>query len=360
MKFMIIGAGNGGQSMAAHLTFLKQDVVLYDIQEELIKQINQYGGIKAEGVIEGYAPVKATTDLEEAIDGADAIMVTTTGTAHKHVARSIAPYVKDGQVIMIFPGYWGALEFRNVFRELNVKENVYIAETESLIYTCRSIRPGHVRIRKIKEKLEFATLPANDGPKVKERFSDVYPQLTLTDSVLTTTLDNCNPIFHVPITLFNAGRIESDNEFFFYPDGATPSVVGVMEKLEEERLAIGKKLGIQLSTCQELLHRFYQVNEKSLYDSIQNNPAYQTGKAPNTLEYRYIYEDIPYGLNPMVKLGRALGLSMNVANLLIDIACLLRNEDLRGNALELADLGLDGMSADEVVGYLKRGERVIQ
>ncbi|MEN1969812.1 NAD/NADP octopine/nopaline dehydrogenase family protein [Lentibacillus sp. N15] len=88
------------------------------------------------------------------------------------------------------------------------------------------------------------------------------------------------------------------------------------------------------------------------------NPVYKTGKAPDALEDRYIYEYISYGLNPMGKLGRAVGLSMNVANLLIDIACLLRNEDLRGNALELADLGLDGMSADEVVGYLKGGERV--
>lgn len=358
MKFTIIGAGNGGQSMAAHLTFLKQEVVLYDIQEELIHKINQNGGVKAEGVLEGFAHVKATTDLKLAMEDADLIMITTTGTAHKHVARSITPFLKDGQIIMIFPGYWGALEFRNILKKLGVRKDVYIAETESLIYTCRSIKPGHVRIRKVKERLEFATLPASDGQKVKEILADVYPQLVLTDSVLTTTLNNCNPMFHVPILLFNAGRIESDNEFFFYPDGATPSVVNVIEQLEQERLEIGKMLNIKLSTCQDLLSRFYQVDEDNLYESIQRNPAYQTGKAPTTLDYRYIHEDIPYGLYPMAKLGEQLGLPMKVSNNLIDIASLLVNKELRRDGLELFDLGLSEMSAKEMVEYLKGGSFV--
>src|SRR5699024_1166761 len=229
MKFTIIGAGNGGQSMAAHLTFLGEDVVLYDIQEGLINDINREGGIKAEGVLEGFAQVKATTDLKEAMNNTDVIMVTTTGTAHKHVARSIAPFLTDGQIIMIFPGYWGALEFRNIFKELGIKKDVYIAETESLIYTCGSIKHGHVRIRKVKEQLAIATLQASDGQKVKERWENVYSQFIATDSSRTSTLNNCNPRLHDPISLCNAGIKESSNEFFFYREVATPSAVNVIK-----------------------------------------------------------------------------------------------------------------------------------
>lgn len=353
MNITIIGAGNGGQSMAAHLTLLNQKVMLYDIQEELINKIMVNGGIEVEGTIEGFAPVDVTTDLRMAMDGADVIMVTTTGSAHKSVARSIAPFIKDGQIIMIFPGYWGALEFRKVFEELGVKERVYVAETESLIYTCRYIKPGHVRVRKIKEQLEFATLPAMDGPHVKDKLSSIYPQLKLADNVLVTTLNNCNPILHIPITLLNAGRIESDNEFYFYPDGATKSVVRVVEQLDKERMEVGEKLNINLSTCQEILERFYEVDESNLYESIKNNPAYQTGKAPNTLNYRYMFEDIPYGLYPIVKLGEKLGLEMTYSNLLIKLANVVMNEDLRESGLDLESLGLDGMSEQEIVGYLK-------
>jgi opine dehydrogenase len=360
LKFTIIGAGNGGQSMAAHLTLLGQEVVLYDIQAELINKIKDYGGIKAEGVFEGFAAVHATTDLELAMSEPEVIMVTTTGTAHKHVARSIAPYLKDGQIIMIFPGYWGALEFRNIFSELGMSKDVYVAETESLIYTCRYIEPGHVRVRKVKESLEFATLPASDAEFVKEKLKNVYPQLVPTDSVLTTTLNNVNPIFHVPILLLNTGRIESEGDFYFYPEGATPSVVNLMEELEKERLEIGKSLNINLSTCLELLNRFYDVEETTLYEGLQKNPAYQTGKAPTTLNYRYIYEDIPYGLYPIVKLGEKLGVKTPTANLLIDLASLIRKENLRANGLELSDLGLADKTPEEIVEYLKVGNRAYQ
>src|SRR5699024_10055054 len=274
-------------------------------------------------------------------------------TAHKNVAKSIAPFIKDGQIIMIFPGYWGALEFRNTFKELQVNKQVYIAETESLIYTTRAIKPGHVRIRKIKENLEFSTLPSEHGEVVKKSLQDVYPQLTLTDTVLTTTLNNCNPIFHVPITLFNVGRIESDNEFFFYPDGGTKSIVKVMEKLDKERLEIGEKLKINFSSCNELLKRFYKVDENNLYDNLQKNPAYQTGKAPNSLNYRYIYEDIPYGLNPMLELGESLGVDMRTTDLLIKVACLIKDENLQEGALGLKDLGLQDLSAKEISILLK-------
>lgn len=96
MKFTIIGAGNGGQSMAAHLSMMQQEVVLYDIQEDLIKQINDKGNITVEGVLEGSVPIKATTDVADALEATDVIMVTTTGPAHKSVAKSIAPFLKDG------------------------------------------------------------------------------------------------------------------------------------------------------------------------------------------------------------------------------------------------------------------------
>lgn len=352
MKFTIIGAGNGGQSMAAHLKIMKQQVVLYDIQENLIQQINDRGHITVEGVIEGSVPIKATTDVADALKETDVIMVTTTGPAHKSVAKSIAPYLKDGQLIMILPGYWGALEFRKTFKQLGIQKNVYVAETESLIYTCRSIHPGHVRIRKIKDSLEFASLPASDSPIVKDILKDIYPQLKIASNVLITTMNNCNPIFHVPITLMNAGRIESEGDFYFYPDGATPSVVNVMEQLERERLEIGKKLKINLSTCLDLLNRFYDVKEANLYDAIQSNPAYRTGKAPTTLRYRYIYEDIPYGLIPMVSLGEKLGVDMACSNLLVDLASIAMKEDLRKRGLTLLDLGIDGMSKEEIVEYL--------
>jgi hypothetical protein len=50
---------------------------------------------------------RATSDLGSAIDGADVIMVVTGGSSQAVVARSLAPLLRDGQVILLIPGNAG-------------------------------------------------------------------------------------------------------------------------------------------------------------------------------------------------------------------------------------------------------------
>lgn len=352
MNIAIIGAGNGGQTMAAHLTMEGHKISLYDINEKIISEISKKGGIQCEGVINGFVPVEPTTNIRQAIEDAEIIMCTTNANAHENVAESIAPYVQDNQIILIFPGYWGALEFSKVLENKARNKRIYIGETESLIYTCRYIRPGHVNVRSIKQNLEFATYPSEDVLEVKSRLEKIYPQLLPQESVLRTTLNNVNPIFHTPITLLNTGRIESEGDFYFYPEGATPSVVNVIEKIDQERLALGEALGVKLSSSLELLQRFYNVNEKTLYKAINKNKAYQTGKAPTTLQYRYIYEDIPYGLVPISELGKALDVPTICTDLLIDLAEIVVNKDLRSMGLNLKKLEFDELTKEEIVEFL--------
>ncbi|WP_158735633.1 NAD/NADP-dependent octopine/nopaline dehydrogenase family protein [Alteribacillus sp. YIM 98480] len=352
MNIAIIGAGNGGQTMAAHLTMEGHLVSLYDINKKLVSDLNELGGIQCEGVINGFVPIEATTNIQQALEGAEVIMCTTNANAHERVAKSIAPFIQDNQIVLIFPGYWGALEFSQVLEQYENNKRIFIAETESLIYTCRYMRPGYVNVRSIKQQLEFATYPSEDVYEVKKRLESVYPQLTPQKSILNTTLNNVNPIFHTPITLMNAGRIESEGDFYFYPEGATPSVVNVIEKVDQERLMLGKAIGVELASALELLHRFYNVNEKTLYDGINKNKAYQRGKAPTTLKYRYIYEDIPYGLVPMSELGKALDVETPCIDLLIDLAEVAVNEELRSKGINMEKLGLGNVTRGEIVEYL--------
>ncbi|MEJ8766081.1 MULTISPECIES: NAD/NADP-dependent octopine/nopaline dehydrogenase family protein [unclassified Oceanobacillus] len=352
MNIAIIGAGNGGQTMAAHLTLEGHKVKLYDINENLISELNNVGGIHCDGMIKGFAPVEATTNLIETLEDAEVIMCTTNANSHSKVAESVAPYVQDGQVILIFPGYWGALEFSEVLDRAGNNKRVYVAETESLIYACRYNKPGYVTVRGVKEKLEFATYPSEDVGQVKSKLEKIYPQLLPKKSVIRTSLNNVNPIFHTPITLMNVGWIESEKDFYFYPEGASPSVVRVMEKLEAERLALGKTIGVELSSSLELLHRFYGVKENTLYEAINKNKAYQTGKAPTTLKYRYIYEDIPYGLVPISELGTALDVLTPCTDLLIDLAEIAVGEDLRESGVKLERFGLKDMTKGEIIELL--------
>ena len=95
MKIAVIGAGNGGQAISGYLAMQGYDVSLYDIVEEKIAELKKLGGIHLMGRIKGFGRLNTiTTDIAEAVKGAEIIMVTTIANAHKAVAQSLAPLVE--------------------------------------------------------------------------------------------------------------------------------------------------------------------------------------------------------------------------------------------------------------------------
>ncbi len=88
MNIAILGAGNGGQAMAAHFAML----------------------------------------------------------GNRELATQLAPWPEDGQVIVLNPGRTlGAFEFSGILRDPS-RRRFYIAEAQSLLYTFRFEQPGKVRI----------------------------------------------------------------------------------------------------------------------------------------------------------------------------------------------------------------------
>ena len=130
LKFAIIGAGAGGQSMAAILTQEGYRVRLYDIDSAKIERLNELDVIRITGAIEAEAkPEVITTDIAVVMDGADVIMVVTTTDGHADVAEKISPYLRDGQIILLNPGHvGGALEVSAIIRESGCKADLIIGE----------------------------------------------------------------------------------------------------------------------------------------------------------------------------------------------------------------------------------------
>ena len=153
MKISVIGAGNGGQAIAGYLAMQGYDVAMYDIVINKICELNKLGGVKLEGCINGFGKIGCiTTDLLEAVKDAEIIMVTTIANAHKVVAKSLAPYLVDGQVIILNPGRTcGALVFKQALVEAGCKARFYLAEAQTLVYACRIVENGTVNIIGVKE-----------------------------------------------------------------------------------------------------------------------------------------------------------------------------------------------------------------
>src|SRR4030042_616722 len=109
-RFAVIGAGSVGQSTAGDLVLRKLNVSgLYDRFPEFIEPIQKRGGIECHGpVVSGFAPIKnATTDMGQAVNGADVVIIDVVADAHDWIATQLAPLLKDGQILLLHPGYLG-------------------------------------------------------------------------------------------------------------------------------------------------------------------------------------------------------------------------------------------------------------
>lgn len=360
-KFTVVGAGHGGKAMAAHLALMDFPVRLFNRTEEHISVIQALGGIELisyDDQPHGFARLEmATSNMAEAIEGADIIMVVTPSTAHAQLAEKMAPYLLPGQIVVLNPGRTlGALEFNRVLKIKGAAPNVVVAEAETLIYASRSEGPALARIFRVKESVPLAALPASCTPQVLEILNQAYPQFFDGISVLHTGLNNMGAIFHPALTLLNAGRIESTRgEFQFYIDGVTPSVARVLEVLDRERVTVAAALGIRARTATEWLQMAYDASGTDLHDAIHNQPGYYGIQAPATLNHRYITEDIPMSLVPIAALGEHYGVSVRGMDSIIRLACIIHRTDYWRRGRTPEKLGIGKWSVSELTRFVLDG-----
>lgn len=354
MKIAVIGAGNGGQAIAGYLAMQGYDIALYDIVKEKIEELKKLGGIKLEGRISGFGKLSCiTTDIKEAIQGAEIIMVTTIANAHKAVSQSIAPFIVDGQVIILNPGRTcGALVFKQTLVEAGCKAHFYLAEAQTLVYACRIIHNGTVNIIGVKDEVLLAALPSSDTDYVLSKIKPLYPSFMKTANVLRTSLENIGAMFHPCVLLFNAATIERNEVFWFYRD-MTEQVASFIEKFDAERLAVGKAFGIDLLGVNEWIKFAYKDTEgNTLCERMRNNPAYHDIKSPSSIFTRQLTEDIPTGVLPIMELGCAAGVNTPLLESMIHICEALLGQDLHTNGRNLKNLGLEGKTKQEIINYI--------
>jgi opine dehydrogenase len=360
-RYTVIGAGNGGKAMAAHLALMGFPVTLYNRTPAHVAAIAARGGLDLHsnsGGPNGFARLACvTSNLGEALAQADLIMVVTPSTAHAGLARNMAPYLVDGQMVVLHPGRTlGAIEFSTMLQRSDCAASVLVAETETLIYASRSEGPAQVRIFSIKEAVPLAALPATATGAVLEALAPAYPQFVDGVDVLHTGLNNMGAIFHPALTILNAGRIEATHgEFQFYVDGVTPSVARVLEVLDRERVTVAAALGIRARTALEWLQMAYNAHGDDLYTAIHNQPGYKGIMAPPSINHRYIDEDVPMSLVPIVSLGQRYGVSTSGIDSIIRLGCVMHRTNYWRSGRTIERLGLRELGVSEFTRFVREG-----
>lgn len=349
-RITVIGAGSTGHAVAAVMTMRGFQVTFHDDERfaSRFADIETCGGITVRGEIHGFAkPAKMTTDAAEAIHGAQVIFVHVMSDRHEEIARRIAPYLEDGQHIMIVPGNLGSFVFRRVFQELGVTAKVTLTEKEGNFCPCRLSEKSEVTTgMPLNLKGKVASLPASDTARVLKDLEGVV-EYTANKNVFEGVINAGNVINHIASTILSAAEIDhKGKDFSLFKYAFTPSVVRCISKIRAERTAVIEAMGMQ-----------EHGNPMGMIDNVQHledhpevHTFYKYMDGPCALDHRYLHEDCGCGAAFAVSAAKRLGLEMPVLTAFLGVAGAINDRDYLGkDGRSLENLGFPAdMSLEEI------------
>lgn len=359
MRIAVIGAGNGGQALAAVLAMRGHEVSLYNRSEQRILPLLFQRKIRVEGESSGIGKLEYVgTNIGEAIKDRKLIMVVLPAFAHASIAEKLAPYIQQGQIVVLNPGRTGgALEFHKIFQAHNVHKLATVAEAQTFVFASRISGPGMVKIFRIKNAVPVAALPASENRLLEPIINDVLPEFTIAKNILYTSFNNIGAIFHPAAIILNSGWIESTHgDFQFYLDGISPSVAKVLEAIDHERCEISRAFGVKAMSARDWLDYAYDVKGEDIYSAIQKNDGYRGIKAPINLDNRYIMEDVPMSLVPISLFGKTLNIKTRIMDSIIDIAGTIMGRDFWDEGRSPEKLGTEKMTVEELREFVETGD----
>lgn len=355
MKIAVLGAGAGGTAVAFDCALHGHEVRLFDFAQfpENIAAVASQGGINAEGDISGFGGIAhAGDDIDVTLNDAELIYVVGPAYSTEPFGKAVAGKLQPGQTVIVSPSSCGgALAFKQAAGLPLEDESIRVAETSTLHYAVRLTEPGKVHVfLKLKAGNLLAALPNRDTDDILRLIADVYPSMEPAKSVLQTSLQNANPIIHPAVTLANAARIESTGgDFLFYEEGVSDSTGRLIEALDNERIAIGAKLGIEVLPDPKMGMRQGYMLEDNYGNAYRKAPGFLGIGAQPQLDHRYLNEDVGYGLVFMSRLARQIGVETPTMDAMIQVTSVLMHRDYANEGLRTPQgLGIGGLSVSEL------------
>ncbi len=354
MNIVVLGAGNVGSAYAAELALNGNTVALLKTTE---RPSAHFDALEREARIElregterRFAQLVATRDAARALDRElDVVVVATRTTGHERAEELLSRYLRHARLVLVTPGYLGSAYLA---KSLGAKADIY-AEGESPAFDSRIEEPGRVRIyfRNVRNALAF--LPKRreeEGLRIARELVPTYGYLRA--NAVESALLNPNLVLHTAGCVTSAARIETArDEFRLYREGFTPSVWRLVERLDAEKDRVLEAFGVSptayLDACLFRNERDMTQDAREVFERYGREGG---PKGPNSLESRYLTEDVPNGLGLLADLGEAVGVETPVARALIAIAGALLGRDLAAESRTLKKLGFE--SANELRAFL--------
>jgi opine dehydrogenase len=359
----VLGSGHGGLAAAVDLTARGFDVHLHARRDDRVAQLRNANGIKGRGIQTGnYQIAKITNNIAEAVSGVDLIMLVVPSVAHEYYAQGLAPLLDGTKPVFLNPGHTGGgLHFTHELRRHGYKGPIKTCETVTLTYISRLESDADVSIYSYTTNLGFSAFPGKYKNDLFDQVKTLYPEIIKASSVLETGLSNINAIFHPPGMILNMGWIQrTDGDFYFYKEGITEGVGRATKAIDDERLLIAQALEIPAKPFLDIFFDAGLTTEAarlsgSISEACEQSEPNALLRSPNSLDHRYVHEDVGFGLVPFAALGQLGKVKTPTIDAFIQMANVATGNDYRRDGLTLERMGLHEMSIDRVHQFIENG-----
>lgn len=354
----VIGAGAGAICWAAYFSEHGYSVHIGARSKDALSEIGKRKSIKliTDDNISEY-PIHGVGDPIDVSKKSEVIVLCVPADHLPAYKEILGKVLTSGQLLILAPGgVGGALYFG---QQDGYKPCYDLIELNTLPFIARKKDLTTVQRMVVLKEIFWSSLPAKNNINLKNIVTNLIPTATMVPSVLQTSLTNFNSIIHPVAMIMNAGRIESLGAFYWYRDGSTPAVGRLMDAIDHERILLQKSLGLPQISFNEYFDIAGYSPDVTSYGSIGRTLS--TSKpnsnilSPDSLNHRFISEDVPFGLVPLEAISEVCGINSKVIGSVINLCDTAVGKKYRDLGLNADCLGIRGMSVRQIQSAVQNG-----
>jgi opine dehydrogenase len=358
MNVCILGGSNGGYATAADLALAGHRVRLWRRAAAELAPVLTSGTITlVADERQGAARLDgATTDLGEALEGAEVVVVPLPATSHEDVAQRLAGRLTGKEIVLLTPGTLGSYVIARALARARATLPFAFAETGTLPFLTRKTGPATVTAPVRAVNLPVGVFPASRSKATLARVATLFPATRPCVDALDAALTNVGPVIHPPLVLVNAASIDG-GRFDVHAAGTSPSARKLIDAVDAERVAARRGIGYP-APHYDMATTYYDEAHAAdgLYGAGAKAKLIASGLWSEVLTYdhRYVTEDVALGLTLLESAGRMAGVATPAVSGLLSVFGALLGRDLTGGRA-LDHLGLGDLTRREVVAFFQEG-----
>ncbi|WP_254533058.1 NAD/NADP octopine/nopaline dehydrogenase family protein [Natrinema gelatinilyticum] len=370
----VIGGSNGGYAAAADFANQGCSVQWYvrspDNHTAVLKSqsltlavSNRYEGPRrTAGERTTVSLEDVTTDLSQAVSGAEVVVVPLPATAQRGLFEDLAPILEDDQIVLLCPGNFGSFLLRETIDGLAERPTgVTVAETPTLPYVTRRSGDAEVTINLDAVTLPIGAYPGAETERAFEAARQFYDASIPAENAFDCALNDSNPCVNATPTVLNAGVIECDEigPFNIHRHGIGDGVYNALMAVDEERVRIREELGYGAPHFTQ--DEYYRSEEapgghfygRNAREALMSADTFS--EDPPSLDDRYIHEDVSIATVLLASVGDFLEVETPTIDSIVTIAEQLMDEPYRETGRSLERLGLASLTRGEFEEVLEEG-----